>query len=137
MPRPDSAESTGAIWWDRGYPPGPVSLKRGQRVAGPLLTAGPSGGLLASSRAGHLRVGPHSEQIRSARLKRMPIKSLLSETSFNSDQTEMIAKAFDDAWAQLQGTGSDPAMSSLVRTALAKRIIEMAQRGGMNAQKAT
>jgi hypothetical protein len=49
----------------------------------------------------------------------------------------MIAKAFDDAWAQLQGRESHPAMSSLVRTALAKRIIEMAQRGGMNAQKAT
>ena len=29
----------------------------------------------------------------------MPIRSLLSETSFNSDQTEMIAKAFDEAWA--------------------------------------
>ena len=26
----------------------------------------------------------------------MPIRSLLSETSFNSDQTEMIAKAFDE-----------------------------------------
>ena len=44
----------------------------------------------------------------------MPIRSLLSETSFNSDQTEMIAKAFDESWAE----------SSLVRTALAKRIIE-------------
>ena len=35
----------------------------------------------------------------------MPIRSLLSQTSFNPDQTEMIAKAFDDAWAQLQGRG--------------------------------
>ena len=32
----------------------------------------------------------------------MPIRSLLSETSFNPDQTEMIAKAFDEAWAELQ-----------------------------------
>ena len=36
----------------------------------------------------------------------MPIRSLLKETSFNSDQTEMIAKAFDDAWAKLKGDGS-------------------------------
>ena len=64
----------------------------------------------------------------------MPIRSLLSETSFNSDQTEMIAKAFDDAWAELRGQ-AEPAMSSLVRTALAKRIIETAQRDGMTAKK--
>jgi uncharacterized membrane protein len=65
----------------------------------------------------------------------MPIKSLLSETNFNSDQTAMIAKAFDDAWAQLQSAQTEPAMASLVRTALAKRIIEMAERPGMNAHK--
>ena len=64
----------------------------------------------------------------------MPIRSLLSETGFNSDQTEMIAKAFDEAWAELQGGLSEPAMSSLVRTALAKRIIETAQRDGMTAE---
>ena len=45
-----------------------------------------------------------------------PIRSLLSETSFNSDQTEMIAKAFDYAWAELQGGLAEPTMSSLVRT---------------------
>ena len=65
----------------------------------------------------------------------MPIRSLLSQTSFNTDQTEMIAKAFDDAWVQLQGDEVDPAMASLVRTALAKRIIETAQRPGIDAQK--
>jgi hypothetical protein len=65
----------------------------------------------------------------------MPIRSLLSETGFNSDQTEMAAKAFDEAWAELQGGLSEPAMSSLVRTALAKRIIEAAQRDGMTAEK--
>ena len=65
----------------------------------------------------------------------MPIRSLLSETGFNSDQTEMIAKAFDEAWAELQGGLSEPAMSSLVRTALAKRIIETAQRPGIDVQK--
>ena len=66
----------------------------------------------------------------------MPIKSLLKETSFNPHQTEMIIKAFDDAWVQLQGRpGADPALASLVRTALAKRIIEMSQDPNMNAQK--
>ena len=65
----------------------------------------------------------------------MPIRSLLSETGFSSDQTEMIAKAFDEAWAELQGGLSEPAMSSLVRTALAKRIIEVAQGDGMTAEK--
>ena len=65
----------------------------------------------------------------------MPIRSLLSETGFNSDQTEMAAKAFDEAWAELQGGLSEPAMSSLVRTALAKRIIETAQRPGIDVQK--
>ena len=64
----------------------------------------------------------------------MPIRSLLSETSFNPDQTEMIVKAFDDAWAELHGGQAEPAMSSLVRTA-AKWIIENAQRDGMTAEK--
>ena len=44
----------------------------------------------------------------------MPIRSLLSETSFNTDQTEMIVKAFDDAWAQVQIDEAEPAMASLV-----------------------
>src|SRR3954451_6179199 len=65
----------------------------------------------------------------------MPIRSLLAETNFNAEQTEMIAKAFDDAWARLQGDEADPAMASLVRTALAKRIIETARRPGIDLQK--
>jgi hypothetical protein len=65
----------------------------------------------------------------------MPIRSLLAETNFDPEQTEMIAKAFDDAWAKLQIDEAEPAMASLVRTALAKRIIEMAQRPGLDVQK--
>ena len=64
----------------------------------------------------------------------MPIRSLLAETSFNPEQTEMIAKAFDDAWARLQIDEAEPAMASLVRTALAKRIIQTAQRPGIDLQ---
>jgi hypothetical protein len=51
-------------------------------------------------------------------------RAALAETSFNPEQTEMIAKAFDDAWTALQIDEDEPAMASLVRTALAKRIIE-------------
>jgi hypothetical protein len=65
----------------------------------------------------------------------MPIRSLLSETSFNTDQTEMIVKAFDDAWAQVQIDEAEPAMASQVRTALAKRIIEMAHCPDVDVQK--
>jgi hypothetical protein len=65
----------------------------------------------------------------------MPIRSLLAETSFDPEQTEMIAKAFDDAWTELQIAKDEPAMASLVRTALAKRIIEMAHRPGVEVQK--
>ena len=65
------------------------------------------------------------------------IPARMLDTSFNSDQTEMIIKAFDDAWAQLRGPGADPPMASLVRTTLAKRIIEMSQDPQMNAQRLT
>jgi hypothetical protein len=61
----------------------------------------------------------------------MPIRSFLSQTSFNSDQTEMIVRAL----ALVQGEQADPAMASLVRTALAKRIIAAAQRPDMDARK--
>ena len=64
----------------------------------------------------------------------MPIRSLLSEARFKPDQTEVIVKAFDDAWDQLRGEQSDPAMESLLRTALAKRIIETAHRSDLDAQ---
>jgi hypothetical protein len=64
----------------------------------------------------------------------MPLKSLLLETDFNADQTEIIAKAFDDAWAKIQLEHADPAMAPLIRTAIAKRIIEMAQHEGANAR---
>ena len=63
----------------------------------------------------------------------MPIRTLLAETSFNPEQTEMIAKAFDDAWTALQIDEDE--LASLVRTALAKRIIEMTHRPGVDVHK--
>jgi hypothetical protein len=65
----------------------------------------------------------------------MPIRSLLSETRFRPDQTEVIVKAFDDAWDQLRGEQSDPVMEPLLRTALAKRILETAQQADIDARK--
>jgi hypothetical protein len=53
-------------------------------------------------------------------------------------KTEMICKAFDDAWAHLQGvddTLADPSKASIIRTTLAKRIVETAYGDGMTSQK--
>ena len=55
--------------------------------------------------------------------------------AFNFSKTRTICDAFDDAWAFLQGVGSDlteapKALAS--RTILAKRIIEMADQGLMD-----
>jgi hypothetical protein len=55
-----------------------------------------------------------------------------SPLAFDLSETRMICDAFDDAWASLQGLGSDltEASKSLgTRTILAKRIIEMADQG--------
>ena len=52
--------------------------------------------------------------------------------AFDFNKTRMICDAFDDAWAFLQGVGSDltePSKSLASRTILAKRIIEMADQG--------
>jgi hypothetical protein len=52
--------------------------------------------------------------------------------TFAFSKTRMVCDAFDDAWAFLQGVGSDltePSKSPASRTILAKRIIEMADQG--------
>jgi hypothetical protein len=55
--------------------------------------------------------------------------------AFEFSKTRMICDAFDEAWASLQGVGSDltaPSKSLASRTILAKRIIEMADQGLMD-----
>src|SRR5262245_38441456 len=55
--------------------------------------------------------------------------------AFEFSKTRMICDAFDEAWALLQGVGSDltaPSNSLASRTILAKRIIEMADQGLMD-----
>jgi hypothetical protein len=52
--------------------------------------------------------------------------------AFDFNKTRTICDAFDDAWASLQGLGSDVtevSKSPRTRTILAKRIIEMADQG--------
>jgi hypothetical protein len=52
--------------------------------------------------------------------------------AFNFSKTRTVCHAFDDAWAFLQGIGSDltePCNSLASRTILAKRIIHMADKG--------
>ena len=52
--------------------------------------------------------------------------------TFDFNNTRTVCDAFDDAWAFLQGVGSDltaPSKSLASRTILAKRIIEMADQG--------
>ena len=56
--------------------------------------------------------------------------------AFEFSKTRTICDAFDEAWAFLQGLGSDltePSNSLATQTILAKRIIEMAHQGLMDA----
>jgi hypothetical protein len=65
----------------------------------------------------------------------MPVRSLLSETVFDPRKTRMVCDAFDGAWAHLKRSGrapTDPAKASIIRTILARRIIEMAHRDDMS-----
>ena len=62
----------------------------------------------------------------------MAIIPMLAKEGFGLDQTRAICDAFDGAWAMLQGVGSplaEPIIALSSRTILARRIIEMAQRG--------
>ena len=55
--------------------------------------------------------------------------------AFDFSKTRTICDAFDEAWAFLQGLGSDltePSNSLATQTILAKRIIEMADQGLMD-----
>jgi hypothetical protein len=62
----------------------------------------------------------------------MPIVPLFAKDAFDGAKTRLICDAFDGAWGLLQGVDSElviPAKATAVREILAKRIIDMAQRG--------
>jgi len=54
------------------------------------------------------------------------------ETAFTPETIQILAAALDEAWERLRQSGSRlvrPAYSRAMRKVVAKRIIEMAQRG--------
>jgi hypothetical protein len=59
-------------------------------------------------------------------------------TVFEPESVQVLASALDDAWARIEKTGSRfarPAYSRVMREVVAKRIIEVAQRGERDPQK--
>jgi hypothetical protein len=57
-------------------------------------------------------------------------------TAFDPEETEILIAAFDNAWAQLCASGSEcarPAYSRAMREVLARRVIDVARRGVMDA----
>ena len=60
------------------------------------------------------------------------ILSFSRETVFTPETIQIIAAALDEAWERLRQSGSRltrPAYSRVMREVVAKRIMEMAQRG--------
>jgi hypothetical protein len=54
------------------------------------------------------------------------------ETAFDPEDISVLASALDEAWGRIQQSGSQfarPAYSHVMREVVAKRIMEMAQRG--------
>lgn len=68
----------------------------------------------------------------------MSILKLLGKHSFDVETTKILASAFDAAWLSLQASGSPLAADNRAvetRDLLARRIIEIAQRGERNRQR--
>ena len=60
------------------------------------------------------------------------LKFIRPETAFDPEAIRVFASALDEAWGRVQQYGSQfarPAYSRAMREVIAKRIIEMAQRG--------
>ena len=60
------------------------------------------------------------------------LKFIRPETAFDPEAIRVLASALDEAWGRVQQSGSQfgrPAYSRAMREVIAKRIIEMAQRG--------
>jgi hypothetical protein len=62
----------------------------------------------------------------------MPIVPLLAQSAFDPEFIETLVSAFENAWLKVEQSGSTYASPRYKRAAqeiIAKRIIEMAQRG--------
>jgi len=65
----------------------------------------------------------------------MPMVALLSNAAFDSETTQLLGAAFEASWEEVKAAGSalaDEPEAALTRELLAKRIIEMAERGERN-----
>ncbi len=62
----------------------------------------------------------------------MPIIPLLAQSAFEPEMIETLVAVFETAWQKVELSGSklaSPAYKGAAREIIAKRIIEMAQRG--------
>ena len=62
----------------------------------------------------------------------MPIIASLAQNAFDPESVRVLETAFDTAWETVNSSGSDLALegrAASTREVLAKRIIEMAERG--------
>ena len=63
----------------------------------------------------------------------MSIIPLLAQSAFEPETIERLVLVFEDAWQKVEQSGSklaSPAYKRAAQEIIAKRIIEMAQRGG-------
>jgi hypothetical protein len=68
----------------------------------------------------------------------MPIASLLANTAFDSETVALLSSAFDTAWDTLKKSGSPLAAdgkAAATREQLAKRIIDLGQKGERDQQR--
>ena len=65
------------------------------------------------------------------------LKFIRPEMAFDPESIQVLASALDDAWDRIEKSGSrfaGPAYTRAMREVIAKRIIEMAQRGAKDPQ---
>lgn len=63
----------------------------------------------------------------------MPIIPLLKQSAFEPEMIDILVSVFENAWRKVEQSGSklsSPAYKRAAQEIIAKRIIEMAQRGG-------
>lgn len=68
----------------------------------------------------------------------MPIIASLAQNAFDPESVRVLETAFDAAWKTVNSSGSDLAVDGRVastRELLAKRIIEMAERGESDSRR--
>jgi hypothetical protein len=68
----------------------------------------------------------------------MPVTPRFTDAGFDPETVVLLASAFETAWSVVQKSGSPlaaPEHADATRERLAKRIIELGQRGERNAQR--